>query len=128
MGGRIQVHFRVDRGTSVSADPTLVPAGTTGAATLTFQSLANPTDIVLVPVELSRGNVFDRTGAAPPAVCAGDCNGDGSVVVSELVTAVRIALGIDGLERCAAADCRGAQTVSVDCLVGAVGAALRGCP
>ena len=60
--------------------------------------------------------------------CIGDCTGDGQVIVSELVTAVRIALGVDPIDRCTAADCRGTQTVTIDCLVSAVRAALNGCP
>jgi hypothetical protein len=60
--------------------------------------------------------------------CIGDCDGDGSVTVSELVTAVRIALALDPLDRCAAADCRRSGTVPINCLVSAVGAVLTGCP
>ncbi|MBI3782169.1 MAG: hypothetical protein HY270_02090, partial [Deltaproteobacteria bacterium] len=38
----------------------------------------------------------------PPAACAGDCNGDASVTVDELITMVNIALGNRGLASCTA--------------------------
>lgn len=49
--------------------------------------------MVTIPVELSRGNVFDRTGEEPTTGCAGDCDGDGdgAVRINELVRAVNIA-------------------------------------
>jgi hypothetical protein len=48
---------------TIEVDPTLVPPGVTSTATLTFQSLANPADVFVVPVALSKGNVFEQTGA-----------------------------------------------------------------
>lgn len=66
------------------------------------------------------------TAAAPP--CAGDCNGDGRVTISELLTAVRVALGDDPLAHCAAADASGDGRVNVGDLVRAVSHAASGCP
>jgi hypothetical protein len=111
----------------VSADPTLVPPGTTSAAKLTFQSLANPSDAVVVPVELSRGNVFDRTGAEPPAACPGDCNGDGAVTVDELIKGVNIALGTTSGDPCPSFDTSGDGAVTITELIAAVNRALTGC-
>ncbi|MBX3027064.1 hypothetical protein KF840_19345 [bacterium] len=62
-----------------------------------------------------------------PSRCVGDCDGDGSVVVSELVRAVGIALGQAGLAICSAADQNEDGAVTVNELVAAVGAALNGC-
>jgi CSLREA domain-containing protein len=59
--------------------------------------------------------------------CAGDCDGDGTVRVNELVTGVGIALGRGALAACAAMDGDGDETVRVNELVAAVGHALRGC-
>jgi hypothetical protein len=70
----------------------------------------------------------DATTRIAGGPCIGDCDGDGRVVVSELVTAVRIALELDPPNRCTAADCRNTQSVTIDCLVSSVGAALNGCP
>jgi hypothetical protein len=111
----------------VSADPTLVPAGTTSHAALTFQSLANANDIVVIPVVLSRGNVFDHTGPEPPPVCAGDCNESGMVTVEELVRGVNIALDRAAVSLCTALDTDADGRVTVNEVVGAVNAALRGC-
>jgi hypothetical protein len=67
--------------------------------------------------------------AASPAaaVCSGDCDGDGQILVSELVTAVGIALGDQPLTACQAADGNGDATVGIAELIGAVTNALNGC-
>lgn len=59
--------------------------------------------------------------------CIGDCNRDGSVIVNELVTGVNIALGFTAVSMCEKMDRDGSRTVSVDELVQAVNALLRGC-
>lgn len=69
--------------------------------------------------------------AAAPALgqtCPGDCSGDGSVRVEELIVGVRIALGESAADACAAADGNGDGMVTVDELVRAVTSALSGCP
>jgi hypothetical protein len=60
---------------------------------------------------------------APPLV--GDCKGDGSVTVNELVIAVNIALGQKELSECPAADQNGDGQVTIDELVVIVAAALE---
>ena len=64
---------------------------------------------------------------SPGLACTGDCNGNGSVTIDELVFAVQIALGEAPLEACATLDRDGNGQVSVDELVAAVDAALTGC-
>jgi hypothetical protein len=59
--------------------------------------------------------------------CPGDCDDSQAVVVSELVRGVNIALDRAVLGSCAAFDTGGDGRVSVNELVAAVGAALRGC-
>lgn len=59
--------------------------------------------------------------------CAGDCNGDGSVAVNELVSCVNIALGNAALASCMACDSNNDGTVAVTDLITAVNAALNGC-
>src|SRR4030095_6903937 len=59
------------------------------------------------------------SGAMP-----GDCDGDGSVAVAELIRAVSIALSVMPLSDCGAADGNGDGQGSVDELVAAVDAAL----
>jgi hypothetical protein len=60
--------------------------------------------------------------------CVGDCNGDGSVTVDEIVRMVNIALGSQDVSTCPAADRDGSGTVTVDEIVQAVNNALNGCP
>jgi cysteine-rich repeat protein len=48
----------------VRADPAAVAAATTGVATLTLQNTADPEDVIVVAVQLSRGNTFD----GPPTI------------------------------------------------------------
>jgi len=63
-----------------------------------------------------------------PAGCPGDCDGNGSVTVNELVTSVNIALGSLPLSACPVLDVNGDGTVEIDELVAAVNDALNGCP
>lgn len=65
--------------------------------------------------------------AGEPVACGGDCDGDGRVVVSELVTAVRINLESASIASCRAVDTDASGTVAVSEIVRAVGHALRGC-
>lgn len=62
----------------------------------------------------------------PP--CAGDCDGDSHVVVSEFVIGVNIVLGNFTARRCPAFDPDGDGQVLVNDLIRAVQAALSGCP
>jgi hypothetical protein len=67
--------------------------------------------------------------AAPAvAVCAGDCNGNGTVAINELVRGVNIALGQAAVEMCPAIDTDGMGGASISELVAAVRAVFDGCP
>ena len=59
--------------------------------------------------------------------CVGDCNGDGSVAIAELITGTDIAIGNLPLSRCPGFDANADGALSVDELVTAVGNALNGC-
>ncbi len=59
--------------------------------------------------------------------CPGDCDGDGTVTVSELVRGVRINLGQDTVSLCTAMDTNSDQVVSVAELIRAVNSALGSC-
>ncbi|GIW44951.1 MAG: hypothetical protein KatS3mg077_2233 [Candidatus Binatia bacterium] len=59
--------------------------------------------------------------------CPGDCNGDHSVDVSEIVTAVNILLGFTQLNSCGAADRNNDGAITVDEVIQAVQAVLGGC-
>lgn len=68
------------------------------------------------------------SAAAPAQPCPCDCNGDRTVRVHELTTAVGISLARLAMESCPAADADGSASVGVNDLVAGVGAALGGCP
>ncbi len=68
------------------------------------------------------------TPTPPTTSCAGDCNGNAAVDISELVTAVGVALGNSPVAACAAADQNGDGMVAINELIAAVAAALNGCP
>lgn len=67
-------------------------------------------------------------GAEARAQCVGDCNGNGSVTVDELIRGVNIALGSAPIDECGVMDINGDSTVTIDELVRAVNNALNGCP
>ncbi len=62
------------------------------------------------------------------AVCDGDCNNDGEVVISELTMGVNIALGNTQMAACENFDVREDERISVDELVLGTLSALNGCP
>jgi YVTN family beta-propeller protein len=66
--------------------------------------------------------------AAGGALCPGDCNGDGSVTVEELVRAVNVGLGTLPYSVCGPADGDGNEEVTIDELITAVRSALESCP
>jgi hypothetical protein len=61
------------------------------------------------------------------AKCVGDCNGDDTVSIDELVLAVNIALGKNETSDCLVADRDGSGAVEIDELIAAVIVALQGC-
>ena len=60
-------------------------------------------------------------------VCPGDCNGDRSTTVDELIRGVRVVMGNGPHGECSAFDLDGSGKTTVDELVLAVGSALNGC-
>lgn len=71
------------------------------------------------------------TSAASPSPtplnCTGDCDGDGSVTIDNILAMVNIALGQSPLSLCFAGDADGDGTITVNELIAAVNAALLGC-
>ncbi|MEO8604696.1 MAG: hypothetical protein ABI629_19160 [bacterium] len=67
------------------------------------------------------------TPSATPPPCPGDCNGDGVVSISELITAVNISIGAQPLSACPAIDRNGNGQVTIDELIAAVNSATGGC-
>jgi len=67
------------------------------------------------------------SGARAGSACVGDCNGDGTVGINELILAVNIALGSRQIVDCVNVDANGNGLVSINELVSAVNNALNGC-
>jgi hypothetical protein len=63
---------------------------------------------------------------AGAAACPGDLNGDGTVTINEIITAVNAALNGCAADPCPG-DLNGDQVVTVDEIIKAVNAALQGC-
>jgi len=64
---------------------------------------------------------------ATPAACAGDCDGNGSVDVTEIIKMVNIALGTAPVTDCEAGDTGGDGTIDVTEIITAVNHALTTC-
>lgn len=70
-----------------------------------------------------------RPAAAQPAFsCAADCNDNGAISISELLTARNIVVGTAALGACTAADVDGNGSVGIHEVVLGVNFALSGCP
>jgi len=67
-------------------------------------------------------------GLPLPSACAGDCDGNGEVDITELILAVTIALGNQDVSLCAAADTGHDGSVTIDEIIAAVHNALTACP
>ena len=63
----------------------------------------------------------------PRPVCVGDCDGNGSVAINELIRGVNIALGLADVATCIAMDRDGNGAVAIAELIAAVNNALHGC-
>jgi len=102
------------RTASATGTATATSTATSTSVPVTFTATAPPTSIA--------------TSTAHPSTCPGDCEGTGTVTISDLVRAVNIALGSAPLSTCAAADENGDGMVAINELIAAVNAALDGCP
>jgi subtilisin-like proprotein convertase family protein len=111
--------------------PTETPSVTPGGPTLTptGTSTDTPTE---TPSITPGGPTLTPTEAAPTSTpgddaCVGDCDGDGSVNIGELIRGVNIALELAALDTCPSFDADNDGTVSIGELIQAVNNALNGC-
>lgn len=121
-GGSALVALAVQR----LADPAL-PADLSSAA-LSPHELGDRAEADIV--ELSAPTVPTVPTATPtvvPTSCIGDCDGNGTVTINELITGVGIALGSRPLSACPQFDGDGSATVAINELIAAVNNALTGC-
>src|SRR5262245_47614457 len=59
--------------------------------------------------------------------CVGDCDGDGTVEINELILGVNINLGLQQIDACPVFDCENTGAAPVSCLIRGVNHALSGC-
>jgi YVTN family beta-propeller protein len=108
----------------------ILDIATTDVTTLTNQGA--PFDLALgsCPLLPTPTATFTTTPVLTPTPgggCAGDCDGDGEVSISELIRGVNIALGNDPVSNCPAFDTSGDGEVAISEIIAAVNAALSGC-
>ena len=102
----------------------LIPGGVTGAQVAATDNAAYAID------SFTRSDltaVWQYVETSCTAACLGDCGGDGTVDISDLVRGVAIALNQQPLVACPAFDGNHDGRVAVNELVTAVGNALNGC-
>ena len=113
--------------TAVPPTATQAPPTTTPTPTVT----ATPTDTATItPTPTNTGTPTDtRTPTPTPTLgpCFGDCNFDGRIGINDLILAVSIALGRQGIERCDNLDIDNSGNITISELIRAVRGALRGC-
>lgn len=107
---------------SVTATPTATETPT-GQATATSTRTRTP-----APTETQSDTPTpEDTPTATPIACVGDCDGTGTVEVTDLISMVNVALGNTSIDTCLAGDLNGDDEITVDELIQAVNNALNGC-
>lgn len=76
----------------------------------------------------SDGEVEDYVVSLSADPCVGDCGDDGQVSVSDLITALNIALQLQSLDSCESVDLDGNDEITIDEVLFAVRSAISGCP
>jgi hypothetical protein len=124
--------------TATPGTPTMVATAThtppatpthTRAATVTHTAAATPTQTPVATATATHTPAATATLPSPtltPQGCRGDCDGDGTVEINELILGVNLALGQGG-RPCESFDGDGNGTISVNELVAAVSNSLNGC-
>jgi hypothetical protein len=106
----------------VSALPFPLSGGVYGCTTTLDTQLGTP------PPTHTPFPTATPTATPIPIACAGDCDGTGSVTVSDLVRGVNIALGQQPIGACSSLDRNRDGQIEIDELIFAVTRALDGCP
>ncbi|MFI5394500.1 MAG: hypothetical protein ACHQ9S_03110 [Candidatus Binatia bacterium] len=92
-----------------------------------FRSMCGSAAVLAFALTLGMAPRAARAACPTPVPCIGDCNGNGSVTVDEILTMVNIALGNTPLSACTAGDGNCDGRITVDEILTAVNAALNGC-
>jgi hypothetical protein len=81
-----------------------------------------------VPVSATATASLTLTPTRTPIPCGGDCRGDETVTVDDLLTLVNVALGNANVGVCTAGDMNHDNEITIDEILTAVANALNGCP
>ena len=109
-------------------DSSVIPCNAINTRTPTITLPPTVTRTVGMPPTPTATRGVTATPTATPVVCVGDCDGSGSVSISDLVTGVNIVLGSQPITRCPAFDPDDSGTVTISELVQGVNNTLNGCP
>lgn len=99
-------------------------------AVVVLEATATPTPTTTstqTPTATPTATQTPTASATPTTPCAGDCSGDGSVTIEELITLVGIALDLQPADRCRAGDGNADGQITIEEIVAAVARALAGC-
>ena len=120
----------VSSATATTAMPTLsptIPSGTTTTPTRT--GTAAPTTTTTQPPTATTSATATPSATPTPPACAGDCSGDGTVSVEDLVELANIVLDQNGqLTNCPVGDANLDGTIAINDILVGVNNALHGCP
>jgi streptogramin lyase len=105
-----------------------VPPGSTATSTPPATHTPTVTETPTITVTVPPGSTATETPEIIEVPCIGDCDGDDTVTISELISAVNIALGNTPIEACMNADAGRDGEVRINDLIIAVTSALQGCP
>ncbi len=117
--------------TATATAPIPPTASATGTTTRTPTSTATLTPTPTPPPTKTASLTPTTTTPTPtntPKPCLGDCNGDGEVLVNELITMVNIALDTANVSSCTAGDADGGGDITINEIIAAVNNALTACP
>ena len=106
----------------------LAAAEPTHTVTPTATITRTPTVTRTVPPGSTATNTPVLTPTLHAIFCFGDCNGDSTVAINELIAAVNIALGNAPYHSCSNADADDDGAIRINDLIAAVNDALQGCP
>ncbi len=102
--------------------------GITGVALHTQRGDSDRVHSAAVALHRDGTNAAFDTLTLGAGVCDGDCDGDGTVTVDELLRGVNIILGSIAGVACPALDVNGDEALAINELIGAVSNLLTGCP
>jgi len=122
-----------------SQNTTAIPNGPLYTCALRIAATALPgtyrLDNALALATTSEGTTITGVGGTHGAVtvsligraCSGDCDGNGTITIDELIVGVNIALGNRPVDDCLSLDPNGDAMVTINELIAAVGNAVNGC-